>query len=461
MKINRRDFAKLAAAATVAPALWIPRRATAATAGFGAAKHVLVLFAQGGFRSHCTFNAVGSYPSVNPFGVHPDVIAGRQWKLGAAVGSDTWGGASVGAVPSFASISGDVTVLGCVDHNPGEPPERDHYTAIRRIATGTPSGQSGLLSLVGKDLPRYAGGFSLSAIPPVEIGPSPFGWGSGDYAPSMPISIGSAAAGLQAGTLPIGKGWKIAAREKQDASFLETSPRSYRKRLGNFILGKKNADLFATLLTDPRLAVVGDPLASDAGFTNEQLLEVLGNHAFPAVGGLVVDNMSWGADVALALRFFGFGSPMAVVRRDMYDMHFGEHANYATRVADLARQLAGLHFLLHRMPHSSGGTYWDHTIVAVVSEFSRNNASENGFNSGEGSDHVEANPGPVRNQAIAMMGGPIAASRGRLIGPTDAQINASDPSQVFTSRALLATLTDALGINRNYFGAQPIQELYS
>ena len=165
MKVNRRDFAKLAAAAAIAPTLYLPRRAYAATPGFGAAKHVLVLFAQGGFRSHCTFNAVGEYPKFNPFGVHPDVVAGRQWKLGAAVGSESWGGATVGAVPSFASISGDVTVLGCVDHTPGEPPDRDHFTAIRRIATGTPSRASHTSASVRSS--------SVARLTPVPPSPDP------------------------------------------------------------------------------------------------------------------------------------------------------------------------------------------------------------------------------------------------------------------------------------------------
>lgn len=458
--MNRRQFTRLAAA--LAPVLWLPRRAFASSAGFGCAKHVLVLYAQGGFRSHCTFNAVGAAPTVNPFGVHPDTIPGRQWALGAAAGSATWGGTTTPTVPSFASISADVTVLGCVDHTPGAPAECNHYTAIRRIGTGSASGTTGLLSRVGKDHPMYgSGGFSLAAIPPVEIGPSPFGWGSGDYGATMPLSIPIATSAFQAGSLPIGTGWKIQARAKQDARFLATSPRAYRPRLEASIRGTKNADIFGALLTDARLAVVGEPLASDAGFTNQQLLEVLGNETFPSVGGLVIDDVSWGADVALALRFLGFGSPMAVVRRNSFDMHFGEQANYATRVGDLVRQLAGLHFLLHRMPHASGGTFWDHTIVAVVSEFGRNDTASNGFNSGNGSDHIEENPGPVRNQAIAMMGGPIAASKGRLIGPTDDQINALDPTRVFTSRSLLTTLTNALGINRNYFGAEPIGELFS
>lgn len=458
MRLTRRSFLK--GAALSAPMLWLRRHAHA-TEGFRSARHVLVLFAQGGFRSHCTFNAVGEFPRVNPFGVHPDEVPGRQWKLGGAVGSETWGGTSIETIPSFASISADVTVLGCVDHDPANAPDGDHPSAVRRIATGSPMGTTGLLSLVGRDHPMYSEGFSLTAVPPVEIGPSAFGWGSGDYAASMPLSIESASRLLVVGDAPIGKRWSASARAQRDDRFRDTSPRAYRSRIGAFLRGKRNATVFAEMLADPRLAVLDDPEASDAGFTNGQLVEALGHHEFPAPGGMVFDNVSWGADVALALRFFGFGSPIAVVRRNMYDMHEREQEGYAARAADLVRQLAVLHFLLHRMPHAEGGTYWDRTIVVVPSEFGRNNVGADGFNSGRGSDHVEADPGPMRNQSIALMGGPITASKGRLIGPTDSGINALDPAQVFTSAALLSTLVDALGIHRNYFGANPIGELFA
>ena len=88
MKTNRRDFLKLSAAATVAPMLWLPRRAYAASPGFGLAKHVLVLHAKGGIRSHNVFNAVGytsphSPYAVNPFGAEA-AFGTRQWTLGSA-----------------------------------------------------------------------------------------------------------------------------------------------------------------------------------------------------------------------------------------------------------------------------------------------------------------------------------------------------------------------------------------
>src|SRR4051812_4182548 len=62
MTFTRRSLLKIAgsaAALAVAPTILVPRRARA-TEAFGAVRHVLVLHAQGGFRSHCTFNAVGA-----------------------------------------------------------------------------------------------------------------------------------------------------------------------------------------------------------------------------------------------------------------------------------------------------------------------------------------------------------------------------------------------------------------
>ncbi len=467
MKANRRDFLKLAAAATMSPVLWLPRRAFAATPGFGLTKHVLVLYAKGGFRSHPTFNAVGTQNMINPFGVHPTVVAGRQWALGNSSGADTplsyTGGAGAVTVPTFTEISGDVTVLGCVDHNPTGAADTDHRTAANRIATGDPQGLDGFLARIGKDHPMYASGFSTTAVPPVEIQPTEWGIGSGSYATTRPLSLLSGGNSFAADR-PVGKGFKIAARKSSDERFRATRSRAYRSRLTNFLISKNNVALFADMLKDPllNLADPANGTATAGGFTNAQMLEILGNYDLQTIGDML-NLQSWGLDVAMALRFFHMGSPISVVTRDIYDMHDDEADNYRPRVQDLTRQLAGLHYLLHQMDHPTGGKYWDKTIVVVVSEFSRNNTTASGFNSGRGSDHVGQNSGPCRNQACAIMGGPIAASKGKLIGPTDANIDALDPQQVFSSRQLLTTLVDALGINVDYFpgaGVNPISDLY-
>lgn len=397
-----------------------------------------------------TYSITGSSGHAHNVVVTAAMFTQLQAMQSVTITSDTGGGhthdVTLGAVPSFHRVSHDVAVIGTVDHNPGGAHDPNHRTAIYRVATGQPEGVNGLLSLVGKLHPMYAGGFSMSAVPPVEIGPSEFGLGVGTYATTRPLSVQSAYGAFDA-DLPIGKGWKMQARAALDAQFRDTRSRNYRPRLSEFAASKTNAAAFADLLKDPKLDFVVDagapPEVAYDGFTNTQLREILGDYDMTSLGD-TASMQSWGADVAMALRFFSFGSPMAVVTRDWYDMHDDESILYGPRTRDLVRQLAGLNHILKQMDHPAGGKYWDHTVVATVSEFSRNNTDPaTGFNSGSGSDHVGQDSGPSRNQAIALMGGPIAP--GILVGPTDDQINATGTS--YRTTRLIATFLDLLGVD--------------
>lgn len=458
--MKRRDFLKTAAggaaAAVAAPVLWLPRTARAATPAFGQAKHVLILFAKGGFRSHCVFNA-GGQPQHNPFGTQ-QAAAGTDWTLGAACGRKSYA-TSLGEVPAFADVTSDVAVIPCVDHLPGAPrSDADHRTAVNRMCTGDAEGSDGLLARIGLDHPKYADGFSAAAMPPVEIRPTEFGAGAGDYARTRPLALQGAANNFAA-DLPVGRGWKIGARDRLNARFRAAKGSAYADRLGLFLLAKERAGIFAELLQDPRLNVISQPAGAEAGVTNAQMIEVLGHHSLMDIGD-GQPHQSWGGDVALALRFFGQGSPIAVVTRDIYDLHDDERDWYAPRVEDLARQLAGLNFLLKRMSHPEGGTYWDHTLVLTASEFSRNNTSKDtGFNSGNGSDHVEDRDAPSRNQALAFMGGAVTAG-GKLLGATDEEMRPQD--KVYSSRSVLATTMDVLGLDPGKHWSEPaISELFT
>jgi len=155
--MRRRDFLKLSAAAL--PALWIPGRARAATQAAGKVQHLLVMYAKGGLRSHCLFNAVG-HAKHNPWGAQS---AASEWALGEICGSDDITTAG-GRIDGFAKRAQDAAVLTCVDHFPGGGIDVDHRTASNRIGTGSAEGMVGLLTLIGQHHPRYAGGFSLSAV---------------------------------------------------------------------------------------------------------------------------------------------------------------------------------------------------------------------------------------------------------------------------------------------------------
>lgn len=461
--MKRRHFLKTstaaAAAAAIAPTILIPRVSRAVTPAFGTVDHVLVLFAQGGLRSHCIFNAVGSFQH-NPFGTQT-AAPGTQWVLGSVCRRNDIQTQTFGTIPGFHQITSDIAVVACVDHTPGAPPDVNHPTAVNRIASGDTTGQNGLLSLIGKDHPNLAGGFSETAIPPIDVGGSNFGKGTGIYATTRPLTV-QVGAGAGGPAVVLGEGWNQGARAPQNERLREHRSRAYRARLSSFMTNKTNAALFSSILQNPLVDVIGAPGASDAGFTNAELLEVLGDYLTTTIG----DNQaqrSWGRDVATALRYFSFGAPCAVVTRNMYDLHDQEGTRLPPRSEDLVRQLAGLNYLLKAMPHPGGGTYWDHTLVTVVSEFSRNNTlASTGFNSGGGSDHQTENPEPSQNQALPVMGGAIdaAGKGGALIGSTDSEMNPTGP--VFSSRSFLSTILDVQGIPSSAYWADPaISELFS
>jgi hypothetical protein len=457
MGITRRAFLSgcgaASAAAVVAPSLWI-RRARAQTEAFGQVQHVLVLFAQGGMRSHCMFNAVGDYQH-NPFGTQP---AASEWTLGAVCGNSDIDTATFGTIPGLYAIASDVTVLPCIDHLPGAPPIVQHERAVALAATGEEDGRHGLLARVLQGHPRYVDGVGLSNLPPVDIGRTPFGASATGHIPLRLASPGAAVP-----TRTISENWATRARSALDDRFSKRVLSSYDNRLGILRTSKRNAFEFADLLVDPLLDVIGATDASADGFTNAQLLEVLGNHDLQDVGD-EISIRSWGADVALALRMFGLGAPMVAVARDIYDTHDRESLLLPIRSADLARQLAGLNYLLKAMPHPTGGSYWNHTLVVVYSEFSRNNTRlETGFNSALGSDHLVTDPvAPMRNQAVALMGGVLTAAgtAGRQFGATDESMNPID--DVFTMRSLQSTLLDLLGVDHTPFWPDaPIAPMFS
>src|SRR5262249_24976278 len=128
------------------------------------------------------------------------------------------------------------------------------------------------------------------------------------------------------------------------------------------------------------------------------------------------------------------------------------------------RALSALNFVLPQIadPDVPGKSYFDTTLVAVTSEFGRDNTSDSntdgltvGFNRGDGSDHHGTNA--CRYQALPIMGGVIPG--GRMLVPTDDQVRPmGDP---IASPSLLATFLAALGVDPSpYVSAPPLPEVY-
>lgn len=462
IKHSRRTFLQGAAAmATVAPWVWVPRKAfAAATPAFGTARRVLVLYAGGGLRSAPLFNADASVRH-NPFGqategVDPSV----QWAVGSILGTqpvDLFGfGEQPVALPPVPAIAHDIAVLAGVDHEPAAAmPVIDHGTGDMALATGRTDGDTGILSLVHRDHPGYANG--SFALPPFDLGLSSFGRGSGDYAAFRPIALQSAGefAGV-APEIPEGGLWARGIREGRDARFVARRAPHVRPYLGAARDAKINARAYAQALRNPALDLTRRPEGTLGGVTNAQLLEVLQGFG----GG--PESARWGLEVGFALRVMQLGVPMVSVMRYLYDTHSDEKTLLPVDGGDLGRQIAGVHFLLKRMTDAEGRPMWNDTVVMVVSEFGRDNTDpQTGFNSAEGSDH-QGTPAS-RNQCWALFGGPVsAAAGGRRIGGLDPESLETLDGPAIAVRSVWSTVFDLLGMDHSpYWAEGPVPGLFT
>lgn len=466
MRHSRRGFLKGltagATAAATAPWLFLPRRAHA-TPAFGAADSVIILYAAGGLRSQPLFHADVAHQH-NPFGRATSVAPGTQWGVGTVLGTQPltlfgFGDQPV-EMPAVPQIANDIAVLAGVDHEPGSPDAVavDHFLGDIGVATGDPMATAtgagrGLLSVIQKDHPGYMNGSIV--LPPFDIGLSSFGRGEGDFAAFRPIALQSATefTGRSAGSATAERAeWARTIREKRDERFVAKRAPHVAPYLAAARDAKIHSRAYAAALRDPALDLVGAPQASFGGVTNAQLLEVLGGGPFG--GG------QWGLETAFALRLVQLGVPAVSVMRYLYDTHSDEKTLMPMDAGDLGRQLAGLHFLLHRMVNPQTGLpLWNRTVVIVVSEFSRDNVDPaTGFNSADGSDH---NGTPAtRNQCWPIMGGPITAGGAR-IGRLDPD-TLQPVESAMSVRSVLSTLLDVLGIDHTrYWSDAPIASLFT
>lgn len=456
-KNNRRAFLRAAAgaglAASAAPYIWVPKASfAAATPAFGSVDHVLVLYAAGGLRSVPLFFADVSFRN-NPFGKATNVAAGAQWSPGTILGTDPVDLPTLGeALPPVPQIAGDIAVIAGVDHEPGSPVAQiDHFNGDLALTGGEVDAEAGLLTRVHKDHPGYVNGSMV--LPPFEVGLSTFARGEGDYAGYRPIAVQSA----DEFTGKSGNGgntqraqWAVELRNEFDEPFIARRAPHVRPYLEAARDAKINSRAFTQALHDPSLDLKGAPEASRGGFTNQQLLEVLGGDVF---GG----NSTWALEVAFALRLFQYGVPMVTAMRYLFDTHSDEKTVLPIDGGDLGRQIAGLHWLLHRLTDDEGNTLWDRTVVVVASEFGRDNVlPSTGFNSADGSDH-QGTPGS-RNQCWALFGGPIVG--GRQLGGLDPDTLEMSTGNARSVRSVWSTLFDLLGMDSTpYWADGPIAEL--
>jgi Protein of unknown function (DUF1501) len=488
MTISRRHFlgASGLGLSALAAHVWIPRRVFADVPAAGRVKRVLILHAGGGMRSSCLFNAHVA-PQWNPYGAvsasdvdatgAPLLAAGAAWGVGTPLVGDKkpiplaqWGGATL---PVVSQIADRITVVGAIDHDPtAAAGDGNHYSATLRMCGGAPDADAGLLTMISRELdgqhplpPTIVGGSG-------PIGAAVYGAGGGAYAQYRALFIN----GPSDFRYPRNAGgasdpdWARALEGRLDGAVAAARPTALLGRVPTFVGVKQAALTYGGVLGHPALRLAYAPAealgATSDGkpLTSAMLMEPFG--VAPAAGappaGYVVDTM-WGPPTALGVRLLQLGAPVVAVGVGGWDFHSDEDKGLPPLAASLGRTLSALYFVLSRMADDGGKSWWDTTLIAVTSEFGRDNTSATaddgltiGYNRGDGSDHHGT--APSRYQALPFTGGVVAG--GRLLAPTDEQCQPqSDP---VASPSVLATLMGALGIDASrYFAAPLLTELFA
>ncbi|MCH9680483.1 MAG: DUF1501 domain-containing protein, partial [Deltaproteobacteria bacterium] len=336
-----------------------------------------------------------------------------------------------------------------VDHEPlAGSADGNHNTGLERFLTGYVGGDTGLFTMVNyglRDVVAEAAAGGEIQLPAVIMGESGMGRGTGAYGAYRPPVLrgddldlfdSNASSELPQWARDLADGYDLRHRDKVNTAHFPTVDAYLQSREAT----KAYAEIFAS-----DMLKVGD--ASNEvydGLSNADLAMAFGDGA--------------GRNAHLALRLFHFGCPAVYLDQGGYDFHSDEEEMLPERIQGLNRLLSALEWSLKLLEHPSGGTYWDHTIVAVGSEFSRS-ARGAAFNSARGSDH--GGDYATRWMSMPFMGGPIGA-RGRRIGSTSAD-DLSDQGPVFSYRSMWKTMLDALGAEHDEFfpADEPFDDLFA
>jgi hypothetical protein len=440
--LSRRGFLKASAAglaASTAPHLFIPNRAVAQTGGQGTIKHLLYIRLAGGFRFPTAFNGdvSGAY---NPFGTASGVPAGVEWgvsNLLMRAGFLDANRTAAGMLPVH-QLADRITVMPTVDHEPlAGYADGNHTTGLERYLTGYVNGSAGFFTRINLGLAdRYAAALAEGNVilPPFVMGSAAMARGLGEFAPHRPPVLSGGSfdrfAASASGAIP---DWGAPMVTATDARMRDRQHRMQRARVDAYVQSRAATAAYSAIFADPLLATDRPTMDVVDGISNTELQMLFGTS-------------SSAREIRLALRLFRFGCPAVYLDQGGYDYHSGEQDRLPGSMEALNHLISALIHVLPRMTHPDGGTYWDHTLVVLGSEFSRT-ARGDRFNSARGSDHNGDNS--TRWMSMPFFGGPV--SGGRVVGATTARDDLRAEGTVYSYRGLLNTLMDGLGCDPEVF----------
>lgn len=455
--LSRRRLLQGLGAAVAFPHIWIPNKAYGQSAGAASIRHLIYIRLAGGFRFPAAFNAdVGS--QYNPFGRASNVASGTEWGPAGLLDRSPFLEGAAGTrrtelgmlpVPQFAN---QICVLPCVDHEPtSQRADGNHETGLERFLTGYVGGTTSFLTLLNHGMrERVAEEASRgnTMLPAFSMGSGGMALGSGVYAAFRPPVLEGNSFdrfGDPASSLPA---WAQRVAERMDQRVHTRLHGAHRPIVEAYQGTREATATYGRIFNDPLLKVGDNSTDVVDGISNRELSELFGTDG-PA------------RRAALALRLFHFGCPAVFFDQGGYDYHSGEDRALPNVMESLNHLISALHAALRRMEHPAGGTYWDHTLVVMGSEFGRSTGASR-FNSAGGSDHGADKA--TRWMSMPFMGGIVEriGLGGRSLGETRSS-DLEALGEVYSYRSVLKTMMDLLGADhaQAFPSDAPIREFWA
>lgn len=445
-KLRRRTLLRASAAALALPTVFVNRGALGAPPlscdYYGMVKHLIYIRLNGGFRFTTAFNGDVA-DQFNPFGLADGLADGTEWgasKLleGSGWLDDTLRGVGMRPVTDF---SNEMAVLATVDHEPfSGGADGNHGTGLERYLTGTVGGENSLFTMLNygiRERIETAAANGDIVLPPFVLGSSGMAKGAGPYAAYRPPLVqGDSFDGFAFSGQAELPEWAQQMVRDGDANHRSRLMVPAQSLVDAYIGTRESTEKFSQIFNSEELKINNDSEELIDGISNNQLAQMFGDDGA-------------GRRVRLGLRLFRHGCPAVYLDEGGYDMHSGEDDRLPGSISSLNRLLSATNAALKQMEHKDGGTYWDHTLVVLGSEFGRT-ARGGRFNSAGGSDH--GGDRATRWMSMPMMGGMITASGigGRQFGVT-AKSDLADDGLVFSYRSVWKTMMHLLGADHSEF----------
>ncbi len=440
VSLGRRRLLGLSVAAAAGlsfPHIWVPRAAQAATRARGSIKHLIYIRLSGGFRFPCAFNGAVA-DQFNPFGVASGVPSGVDWGVSSLLTGASWlTGAGTAGMSPVHELADQISVMPCVDHEPlSGGADGNHTTGLERYFTGFVNGEAGIFTRIQRGLAaRYEEATQNGELilPAFVMGGAGMARGLGEWAPHRPPVLSGAGFErfVSGGNDP--PEWAETMVTQTDERMRDRQHPALRDLVDAFIQTRAATEAYSEIFASNLLKIDNNSDELFDGISNRQLAGMFGGSG---------ESQS----LRLALRLFHHGTPAVYLDQGGYDMHSDEQPSLPGAIDRMNRMISALVAALQIMDHPSGGKYWDHTVVALGSEFSRT-AGGSRFNSAQGSDHN--GDYSTRWMSMPFFGGPIEG--GRMVGATTKRTDLSPDGQVYSYRSMVNTLMDGLGCNPSVF----------